>query len=87
MPQRKPPRKKPARRRRAKPRRRLSAPAPGFTPVVLAIAAIAAIVFAVLSVGSSSQATVSERTVTVSNGVVHNSRRPVLLVPGDEEEK
>ena len=68
MPQRKPPRKKPPRRRRPKKSRspRLSGRGLGAIPVVLAIAAVAAVVYAVLSVGSKSQATVSERTVTVA---------------------
>src|SRR5262249_33439210 len=67
MPKRKPPRKK---RRRAKPRRQIRRPSVGLLTVLLGAAAVAAVVIAVLSVGTKSQATVSERTGTVSKGVV-----------------
>ena len=70
MPQPKPARKRPPkkrRRRRATTRRGLP-----FVPVLLGIAAVAAVAYGVLSVGSDSQATTSERIVTVSKGVVQS---------------
>jgi multidrug efflux pump subunit AcrA (membrane-fusion protein) len=70
MPQPKPARKRPPkkrRRRRATARRGLP-----FVPVLLGVAAVAAVAVAVLTVGSDSQATTSERIVTVSQGVVQS---------------
>jgi multidrug efflux pump subunit AcrA (membrane-fusion protein) len=69
------PQPKPARKRPPKKRRRRRAPARRglpFVPVLLGVGAVAAVVVAVVSVGSDSQATVSERIVTVSNGVVQS---------------
>jgi multidrug efflux pump subunit AcrA (membrane-fusion protein) len=70
MPQPKPARKRPPkkRRRRRATARRGQLPA----PVLLSLAAVAAVVVAVLSVGSDTQATTSERIVTVSKGVVQS---------------
>jgi multidrug efflux pump subunit AcrA (membrane-fusion protein) len=70
MPQPKPARKRPPkkrRRRRATTRRGLP-----FVPFALGAATVAAVVVAVLSIGSDSQATTSERIVTVSQGVVQS---------------
>jgi multidrug efflux pump subunit AcrA (membrane-fusion protein) len=70
MPQPKPARKRPPkkrRRRRATTRRALP-----LVPVLLGVAAVAAVAFGVLSVGSDSQPTSSERIVTVSQGVVQS---------------
>jgi RND family efflux transporter MFP subunit len=70
MPEPKPARKRPPktrRRRRATARRGLP-----FAPVLLGVATAAAVVAAVLTVGSDSQATTSERIVPVSQGVVQS---------------
>src|SRR4051794_19536773 len=70
MPQPKPARSRPPktrRRRRATARRGLP-----LVPVLLGIAAVAAVAAGVLSIGSDSQATTSERIVTVSKGVVQS---------------
>jgi multidrug efflux pump subunit AcrA (membrane-fusion protein) len=70
MPQPKPARKRPPKKRRRRPattRRGLP-----LVPVLLGAAAVAAVAVAVLSIGSDSQATTSERIVTVSQGVVQS---------------